>query len=135
MSNTINTTLPSPDPEVNGIGGADDGETALLRGQGTLSTEVNGMTAVEKDQVLGLLERLDGTQRTAAVSFIQFLLLDPVARAVAMAPPDDEPVTDEDRRRFHEGQAWFDQRGGKGIPMDDVLSEFGFRPEDFIVNQ
>ena len=53
------------------------------------------MTAVEKDQVLGLLERLDGTQRTAAVSFIQFLLLDPVARAAAMAPPDDEPVTDE----------------------------------------
>ena len=103
--------------------------------KGTQSTKVNRMTAVEKDQVLGLLERLDGTQRTAAVSFIQFLLLDPVARAVAMAPPDDEPVTDEDRRRFHEGQAWFDQRGGKGIPMDDVLSEFGFRPEDFIVNQ
>lgn len=93
------------------------------------------MTAVEKDQVLGLLERLDGTQRTAAVSFIQFLLLDPVARAAAMAPPDDEPVTDEDRRRFHEGQAWFAQRGGQGIPMDDVLSEFGFKPEDFTANQ
>lgn len=93
------------------------------------------MTVVEKNQVLGLLERLDGTQRTAAVSFIQFLLLDPVARAVAMAPPDDEPVTDEDRRRFHEGQAWFAQRGGQGIPMDDVLSEFGFQPEDFTANQ
>ena len=93
------------------------------------------MTAVEKDQVLGLLERLDGTQRTAAVSFIQFLLLDPVARAAAMAPPDDEPVTDEDRRRFHEGQAWFAQRGGKGVSMDDVLSEFGFKPEDFTANQ
>jgi hypothetical protein len=47
---------------------------------------------------------------------------------------DDEPVTDEDRRRFHEGQAWFEQRGGKGIPMEDVLAEFGLKPEDFPPN-
>ena len=44
---------------------------------------------------------------------------------------DDEPVTEEDRRRFHQGQAWFAQRGGKGIPMEDVLAEFGMKPEDF----
>jgi hypothetical protein len=42
---------------------------------------------------------------------------------------DDEPVSDEDRRRFHEGQAFF--ASGKGIPMDDVLAEFGMKPEDF----
>jgi hypothetical protein len=29
------------------------------------------------------------------------------------------------------GQAWFGQRGGKGIPMADVLAEFGLAPEDF----
>jgi hypothetical protein len=56
-------------------------------------------------------------------------VLDPVARAVATAPPDDEPVTDEDRRRFREGQAWFRQRGGKGIPMSDLLAEFDLKPE------
>lgn len=93
------------------------------------------MTIVEKDHVLALIERLDGTQRTAAVSFMQFLLLDPVAKAAAMAPPDQEIVTNEDRRRFHEGQAWFSERGGKGIPMDEVLAEFGLKPEDFPVNQ
>ena len=93
------------------------------------------MTAVEKDQMLGLLERLDGPQRIAAVSFMQFLLLDPVVRAAAMAPPDEEPVTDEDRRRFHQGQAWFAQRGGKGIPMDEVLSDFGLKQDDFPINQ
>jgi len=54
-----------------------------------------------------------------------------VARAVATVPPDDEVVTEEDRRRFHEGQSWFAQRGGKGIPMEDVLAEFGLRLEDF----
>jgi hypothetical protein len=42
---------------------------------------------------------------------------------------DDEPVSDEDRRRFHEGQAFF--ASGKGIPMEDVLAEFGMKPEDF----
>ncbi len=41
----------------------------------------------------------------------------------------EEPVTEEDRRRFHEGQAFF--ANGKGIPMEDVLSEFGMKPEDF----
>jgi len=57
------------------------------------------------------------------------MLLDPVARAAAMAPPDDEPVTDEDRRRFQEGEAWFRQRGGHGIPMEDVLAECGLKPD------
>lgn len=47
----------------------------------------------------------------------------------------DEPVTGEDRRRFHEGQAWFAQRGGKGLPMEDVLAEFGLKPEDFPLNK
>jgi hypothetical protein len=44
---------------------------------------------------------------------------------------DEEPVTEEDRRRVHEGQAWFAQRGGQGVPMEDVLAEFGPKPEDF----
>lgn len=55
---------------------------------------------------------------------------DPVARAVAAAPPENEPVTEQDRRRLRAGQAWFAQRGGKGIPMEEVLAEFGLEPED-----
>ena len=93
------------------------------------------MTAVEKNQALELLERLDAGQRIAAVRFMQFLLLDPVAIAAAMVPPDDEPVNDEDRRRFHEGKAWFAERDGKGIPMEDVLAEFGLKTKDFPLNQ
>ena len=41
-----------------------------------------------------------------------------------------EPVTEEDRRRLSEGQAWFLERGGKGISMEDVLSEFGLKADD-----
>ncbi len=44
---------------------------------------------------------------------------------------DDEPVSEEERRRFHEGQAWFAKRGGKGIAMEDVLADFGLKPSDF----
>jgi hypothetical protein len=53
-----------------------------------------------------LIERLDTFQIPTAVSFLEFMMLDPVARAVATAPPDEEPVTGQDRRRFHDGQAW-----------------------------
>jgi hypothetical protein len=85
----------------------------------------------EKDHAHELIERLPDSQIATAVRFLEFMLLDPVARAVATAPPDDEPVTGEDRRRFQAGQAWFAQRGGKGIPMEDILAEFGLTPGDF----
>ena len=52
-----------------------------------------------------------------------------------MVRNEDEPVTAEDRRRFHEGQAWFAQRGGKGIRMEDVLADFGLDPGDFPLNK
>jgi hypothetical protein len=90
---------------------------------------MNGVS--EKQHAHELIERLPDSQIGTAVRFLEFMLLDPVARAVATAPPDSEPVTEQDRRRFHDGQAWFAQRGGKGIPMEEVLGEFGLTPEDF----
>ena len=88
------------------------------------------MTTVEKDQAIALLERLDGEKRMAAVHFMEFLPLDPIARTAAIAPPNGEPVTEEDRRLFHQGQAWL-ANGGQGTSMEDVLAEFGMEPEDF----
>jgi hypothetical protein len=88
-------------------------------------------TMPEKQHAHQLIEQLPDSQIETAVRFLEFMLLDPVARAAATAPPDDEPVTEEDRRRFHDGQAWLRQRGGKGIPMEDVLAEFGLKAEDF----
>jgi hypothetical protein len=87
-------------------------------------------TAPDKPHAHESIERLSASQISTAVRFLEFMLLDPVARAVPTAPPDDEPVTSEDRRRFLDGQAWFRQRGGKGVPMADVLAEFDLKPED-----
>ena len=89
---------------------------------------MNGVS--EKHHAHELIERLPDSQIPTAVRFLEFILLDPVRRALAVAPPDDEPVTEQDRQRLHNGQARFAQRG-KGIPMEEVLAEFGLKSEDF----
>lgn len=76
--------------------------------------------AHEKQQIHELIDRLAPSQ-IAAVRGLLEAMLGPVALAAA----DDEPVIEEDRTRFREGQAWLARRGGKGIPMDQVLAEFG----------
>src|SRR5437763_1906869 len=85
----------------------------------------------EKQHAHEIIDRLADSQIATAVRFLEFMLLDPVARALAIALSEDEAITEPDRRRFHEGQAWFERRGGKGISMEEVLSEFGVKPADF----
>jgi hypothetical protein len=66
-----------------------------------------------------LLGQLGPTQLAAVVHLLEVMIR------------DDEPVTDEDRRRFHDGQVWFAERGGKGIAMEEVIADFGLKLEDF----
>ena len=84
---------------------------------------------MRKGQAHILLDQLDPGQFDA-VSRLLEVMADPLARRLAAASPDDEPVTERDRRRFHEGEAWFAERGGKGIPMDEVLAAPGIDPND-----
>lgn len=86
-------------------------------------------TTQEKQQVHELIDRLAPSQVTAVRGLLE-VMLDPAAHVA-----DDEPVTEEDRRRLHDGQAWFAKRDGKGIPMGEVLSEFGLRPEDITLSK
>jgi hypothetical protein len=76
-----------------------------------------------------LIERLAPSQVSAVVVLLQ-AMLDPVARAIANAPIDDEPVTEEERQAVARSEAWFEERGGKGIPMEEVLADFGLTMED-----
>src|SRR5690242_14153672 len=85
----------------------------------------------EKQHAHELIDRLPSSQITTAIRFLEFMLLDPLERTVALAPADYEPVTGEDRRRIKDGESWFAQHGGTGVPMDDVLADFGVKPEDF----
>ena len=50
--------------------------------------------------------------------------------AIANAPIDDEPESEEERQAVAESKAWFKQRGGQGIPHEEVLADFGLTPDD-----
>ena len=82
------------------------------------------MTA-DKQHAHALLERIPADQMTAAVRFLEFLLLDPVLRSLATAPLDDEPLSVEEERALERADAWLKERGGHGIPHEEVLAEFG----------
>jgi hypothetical protein len=86
-----------------------------------------------RQHVHELIDRLPAPQLSAVARLLE-AMVDPVALAVANAPADNEPVTDEDRRRLHSGQAWFVQRGGHGSQMEEVLADFGLKPEDFPIS-
>ena len=77
-----------------------------------------------EDKAHELLGQLNPGKLAAVVHLLEVMVHD-----------DEEPVTEEDRSRFHQGQTWFADRGGKGIPMEDVLAEFGMKPEDFPLNK
>jgi hypothetical protein len=83
----------------------------------------------ERQQAHELIERLAPSQVSAVVGLLH-AMLDPVARAIANAPTDDEPVTEEERQAVARSEAWFQERGGKGIPMEEVLADFGLTMKD-----
>jgi hypothetical protein len=82
-----------------------------------------------KEHAHELIERLPLSQLMAVVGLLE-AMLDPVARAIAQAPVDDEPVTEEERQALARSETWFEERGGKGIPMEEVLADFGLSMED-----
>ena len=89
----------------------------------------------DKQHVHQLIERLEPGQLPVAARFIEFLLLDPTQRSAAIAPLDDEPVTVEETAAIRRSEAWFEQNGDKGIPMEEVLADFGLTRDDFPLKQ
>lgn len=80
------------------------------------------MTATESLQSKAneMLGQLDQGRLTAVVHLLE-----------AMLEEDDEPVTEQDIRDVEEGREWFAARGGRGIPMEEVLADFGLTLDDF----
>ncbi len=81
----------------------------------------------EKQQAHELIERLPPTQLSAVVGLLE-AMLDPVSRAVAHAPTDDEPVTMEEEKALAEASDWL--KGNKAIPHEQVLAELGITQEE-----
>jgi len=85
----------------------------------------------DKHHAHELIERLPVSQLEAVIRFLEFVLLDPVSRSIAMAPVDDEPLTAEEEQALARADAWLNERGGRGIPHEEVLAEFGLTMKDF----
>jgi hypothetical protein len=83
--------------------------------------------AANKEHAHELIELLPPGQVPAAIGMLESLL-DPVSRAIANAPIDDEPVTKEEEKALAESREWL--KHNKGIPHEQVLAELGFSQEE-----
>jgi Mg-chelatase subunit ChlI len=81
----------------------------------------------DKQHAHELIDQLPSSQVPTAIGMLKSLL-DPVARAIANAPIDDEPLTPEDEKALAEARE--SSKAGKWIPHEEVLAEFGLTPED-----
>jgi hypothetical protein len=86
----------------------------------------------EKQQAHELIERLAPSQVSAVVGMLE-AMLDPVSRAIANAPVDDEPVSEEEARALAASREWL--KHNPGIPHEEVLADFGLTPDDLKKNQ
>ncbi|HEX7422603.1 MAG TPA: hypothetical protein VF311_01770 [Terriglobales bacterium] len=82
-----------------------------------------------KEQAHELIDRMAPSQVSAVVGLLE-TMLDPVSRAIANAPLDDEPETEEERQAVAASKAWMAQHPGEGIPHEDIVAEFGLSAED-----
>jgi hypothetical protein len=81
-----------------------------------------------KQQAHELIDRLSTGQVFAVVGLLQ-AMLDPVSVALANAPIDDEPVSEEEARDIAEARAAFAR--GEVVSNEEVLADFGLTAEDF----
>jgi hypothetical protein len=83
-----------------------------------------------RQHVHSLVDQLPRTQ-LAAIERLLSAMIDPVSYSLAHAPADDEALTEEEQGAIRRSEAWFNQHGGKGIPTEEVLAEFGLSMKNF----
>lgn len=81
-----------------------------------------------KEQAHELIERMASSQISAVVGLLE-TMLDPVSRAIANAPFDDEPESEGERRAVAESKAWLAQHPGQTISHAEMMAEFGLLEE------
>jgi hypothetical protein len=95
----------------------------LLLGDFSMTHDIGN----EKKQAHELIERLPPTQLSAVVGLLE-AMLDPVSRAIADAPIDEEPITPEEEKALDQAREWL--KHNQGIPHEQVLAELGITQEE-----
>jgi len=90
---------------------------AARKGQNATASDLGQ----ERQQVHGLLDLVPPARVGAVRNLLEGIIAD---------REGDDEFTEEDRRRLLESQAWF-ASGGQGIPMEEVLADFGLTMDDF----
>ncbi len=85
-------------------------------------------TTTDKQHALELLDRLDPGQFAAVIRLLD-TMADPVSRAIANAPLDDEPESDAERQAVNEAKQWL-EKNPEGISFEDVLADYGLTLAD-----
>jgi hypothetical protein len=94
---------------------------------GLVYAKMRGVFMADKEHAYELIDRLPPTQLSAVVGLLE-AMLDPVSRAIANAPCDDEPVTAEEEKSLAEAREWL--KHNKAIPHEQVLAELGITQEE-----
>ena len=81
----------------------------------------------ERQQAHALLDMLPDEKLNAVRNLLE-VLLDPVSRALANAPIDDEPITEDEERAVAEAREWL--KHNPGIPFEQLVADLGFTMEE-----
>lgn len=82
----------------------------------------------ERLQAHAYLDHLSPEQLSAVRGLLE-TMLDPVSRAIAIAPVEDEEISAEEQRAVADAREWL--KHNKPIPHEEVLAEFGLTKDDF----
>jgi len=82
----------------------------------------------ERHQAHAYLDRLPPEQLSAVRGLLE-TMLDPLSRAIANAPVEDEKIGAEEERAVAGAREWL--KRNKPIPHEEVLAEFGLTLDDF----
>jgi hypothetical protein len=80
-----------------------------------------------KEHAYELIDKLPPTQLAAIVGLLE-AMLDPVSRAIAGAPRDDEALSAEGEKALDEAREW--AKHNQAISHEQVLAELGVTHEE-----
>jgi hypothetical protein len=76
----------------------------------------------QREQAHALLDMLPAEKLSAVRSLLE-VMVEPLSRSLALAPVEEEVLTDEAAAALDRARASL--REGKGIPHEEILREFG----------
>ena len=76
----------------------------------------------QRQQAHALLDLLSAEKVSAVRSLLE-VMVEPLARSLALAPVEEEEITPETAAALDRARASLDR--GEGIPHEDILHEFG----------